>query len=163
MPKCLVSRQSLILSEGIQPLSTFFRLVLPAHIIEGMFEQARNELPNECCGLLGGSIEPGGVGRVSARYSLVNVAASSREYLANGPDLFAAHRDMRQRGLEHLAVYHSHPTTEPVPSRTDRERSYGGGVVSLIISLKASTPQMRGWWLTEDSATEALWEMENQG
>jgi proteasome lid subunit RPN8/RPN11 len=124
-----------------------------------MFAQARAELPNECCGLLAGTIDTGGVGRVARRYPLKNAAASPVEYLSDPLDMFAADRDMRQRGIDILAVYHSHPTSDPLPSRIDRERSYSPEVVNLIISLKDGTPNMRGWWLTADGATEAVWDL----
>lgn len=127
-----------------------------------MLAQAVAEVPNECCGLLAGRIEtdPGGraEGRVVERYALVNAAASPREYLSEPKSMFAAVRDMHRRGLDILAVYHSHPTSEPVPSRTDLERNYSPDVVNLIISLQASEPRVRGWWLTASDFREAEWE-----
>src|SRR5207253_7450141 len=97
-----------------------------------MVAQAKAELPNECCGFLAGLVEEAKVGRVHERYPLVNNAASPTEYLANDRTLFNAYRDMRARGLDLLAVYHSHPVTEPVPSKTDLERNYFIDVMHLI-------------------------------
>jgi proteasome lid subunit RPN8/RPN11 len=131
-------------------------LQLPRHIREDMFAHARCELPNECVGLLAGVIS-GGMGRVVKRYPLVNAAASPREYLSQPESMFAAYRDMRERGLEILGVYHSHPSSDPVPSRTDLERNYGGEVVNFIISLKNEAPELRGWWLKESSYEELEW------
>lgn len=120
-----------------------------------MVQQARAELPNECCGLLAGTPD----GRVLCRYPLVNTAASPREYMAEGHDRFEADKDMRQNGIEVLAVYHSHPTSDPIPSRTDLERNgYGSWAVHLIVSLKETEPRVRGWWLTEKDYTEAEWD-----
>jgi proteasome lid subunit RPN8/RPN11 len=140
-------------------VSTLFRLAIPAQLVEEMFAQARAELPNECCGLLAGPIGPDGVGRVVCRYALKNAAASPVEYLSDPLDMFAADRDMRRLGIDILAVYHSHPTSEPLPSKADRERNYSSEIVNLIISLKSGSPVMRGWWLTADTATEAVWEV----
>src|SRR5262249_42585040 len=100
-----------------------FRLLLPAQLRDEMVAQARAELPNECWGLLAGRVE-GGVGRVEVRYPLVNVAASPVEYLSNDKVLFETDRDMRRRGIQELAVYHSHPTSDPVPSRKDLEQNF---------------------------------------
>ncbi len=86
-----------------------FRLHLPRRLYEEMLAQAAAELPNECCGLLAGRVADG-VGVVEARYPLVNAAASPREYLSDGRSMFAAVRDIDRRGLDILAVYHSHPT-----------------------------------------------------
>jgi proteasome lid subunit RPN8/RPN11 len=123
---------------------------------EEMIAHARAELPNECVGLLAGVTE-GGMGRAVARYPLVNAAGSPIEYLSQPESMFAAHRAMRERGLEILAIYHSHPSTHPIPSRTDLARNYSPDVVNFIISLKDEPPLLRGWWLKENSYLELDW------
>jgi proteasome lid subunit RPN8/RPN11 len=135
--------------------------VLPAQFIEAMFAQAQAEGPNECCGLLAGRVADG-LGRVVQRYPLRNAAASPVEFVSEAQDMFAAVRDMHRRGLDILAVYHSHPASPAVPSRKDRERNYSPEIVNLIISLQGATPTLRGWWLTADTATEAQWEAEER-
>jgi [CysO sulfur-carrier protein]-S-L-cysteine hydrolase len=122
-----------------------------------MLEQAQAELPNECCGLLAGRVE-GGVGRVEMRYPLVNETASPIEYNAEPRSMLAAFKDMRARGIVELAIYHSHPTSVPIPSKTDRERNYSAEVMNLIIGLGGLEPVVRGWWLTETDFVEASWE-----
>jgi proteasome lid subunit RPN8/RPN11 len=134
-----------------------FRLQVPRAIVEEMFRQAVAELPNECCGILAGRVE-GGVGRVIKRHPLVNAAASGREYESEPRSMFEAMRDMRKEGTDLLAVYHSHPTSEAAPSRTDLARNYSPEVVNFIISLTAA-PTMRGWWLTDVDYREAEWEV----
>jgi proteasome lid subunit RPN8/RPN11 len=139
-----------------------FRLLLPARFLAEMIAQARAEFPNECCGMLAGRVQEG-VGRVQARYSLVNEAASPVEFLSNPSSMFAADRARRKEGLEFLAVYHSHPTSPPMPSRKDCERNYGEEVVNLIISLARTEPEVRGWWLTASGFREADWEVVETG
>lgn len=138
-----------------------FRLEWGRQILEGMIAQARDELPNECCGLLAGRLLPAPAGpargRVSRRYPLVNAAASPREYLSEPHSLLAAVKDCRARGLEILAVYHSHPTSGPAPSRTDLERNGWPGVAHVIISLAGTEPEVRAWWLTAETFSEAVW------
>src|SRR5262245_53416718 len=117
-----------------------------------MLEQARTELPNECCGLLAGRMPEGEetterMGRVVQRYPLVNAVASPREYLSDPQSMFAAFKDMREQGLDVLAVYHSHPTSPPVPSKKDLEQNYSPEVVNFIISFASTEPEIRGWWL----------------
>jgi proteasome lid subunit RPN8/RPN11 len=127
-----------------------------------MLGHARAELPNECCGLLAGALpdasEPG-VARVVRRYPLVNAAASPREYLSDEQSMFTAVKDMHRLRLDVLAVYHSHPTSEPVPSRTDLERNYSPGVVNFIISLMSAEPEIRAWWLSDSDYRQAEWEL----
>jgi [CysO sulfur-carrier protein]-S-L-cysteine hydrolase len=141
-------------------LSTRFRLQIPRDLFQAILDQAAAELPNECCGLLAGRVE-GGVGRVSDRFPLPNFAADpGREYESDPKAMFDAVRAVRRDGTDVLAVYHSHPTSDPIPSRTDLDRNYGEGVVNLIISLKTGQPQVKGWWLTAGQFEEAEWDCE---
>ena len=143
-------------------MSTPFRLHVPRPLVEEMVAQAVAELPNECCGLLAGRVEEttgsGRFGRVARRYPLVNEAASPTAYLSAPDSLFAAHKEMRRLGLDILAVYHSHPTSEPVPSRTDLANNNYPEAVHLIISLLREEPKIRGWWLSGDGFLEAEWD-----
>jgi len=124
-----------------------FRVLrIPRTLYEGMLKQALAERPNECCGLLAGGVV-GGAGVVRHRYPLLNAAASPVLFESDPRSTFDADRDMRGRGLDVLAVYHSHPTSVPVPSRTDLERNFCPDVVNLIITLTTSPPTVRGWWL----------------
>jgi proteasome lid subunit RPN8/RPN11 len=144
-----------------------FRLLMPQNLLEGMVAQALAEQPLECCGLLAGVREEAktgagtveSVGRVRRRYPLVNAAASPREFLSDARSMFDAERDMRANGLDLLAVYHSHPTSPPIPSRTDLERHGMTEVACVIVSLVASPPEVRAWWLTETEYREAVWEV----
>jgi len=99
------------------------------------------------------------VGEVVYCHKLVNAAQSPTEYLSDPRSMFEAVRDMRRRGIDILAIYHSHPTSHPIPSRTDLERNYSCEVMNLIISLKDSVPQTRAWWLSENNYREADWRL----
>jgi proteasome lid subunit RPN8/RPN11 len=145
-------------------LSMAFRLNVPREIYEEMVAQALAEQPNECCGFLGGVMEicPDGsrVGRVVKRYPLVNEARSPVEFFNGGKDLFQATRDMRERSLDTLAVYHSHPSSPPVPSKKDRAMNWSEGMVNVILSLTTTPPTVRAWWLTEEDCQEAEWQVQ---
>jgi proteasome lid subunit RPN8/RPN11 len=129
-----------------------------------MIAQAQAERPNECCGVLAGTIGADGIARVVRRYGLVNALASPTEYLWDGKGALDAARDMRRLGLEMIAIYHSHPTSEPIPSRTDRERydevrPLLGDVMHFIVGLMTERADVRAWWLTRDGQLNADWEL----
>lgn len=146
---------------------------MPRQFLDAMIQHARTELPNECCGLLAGARD-GDVLRVEARHELVNEAASPTEYFA-AKSMFAATKKMREFSHEIVAIYHSHPTSAPVPSRKDLERNfYGDSVVHFIIGfyrlfylfplgakayVREPTPLVRGWWLTETTFEETVWQV----
>jgi proteasome lid subunit RPN8/RPN11 len=144
-------------------LSTPFHLHIPENLYQAMVAQALAESPNECCGLLGGVIIRNegreAIGLVKSLHPLVNEAASPVEYLSDARSMFDAVRALRAQAVDLLAVYHSHPKAEPIPSRTDREQNYSEDVMNLIISLEGEAPRVRGWWLTADAHREAEWEV----
>src|SRR5205807_9517625 len=117
----------------------------------------------ECCDLVAGKMEDDAVARVLCRFPLVNKMASPTRYLSEDRSLLNAHLDARKNGLEFLAVYHSHPTSRPVPSRTDLGENYWEGLIHFIISLENIRPEVRGWWLTAGQYQPADWEcIENE-
>jgi proteasome lid subunit RPN8/RPN11 len=137
-----------------------FLLRVPAGLYREVLEHAAAELPAECCGLLAGTIsQDGSVGLVTHRFALVNELASPTEFLSEPRSMFAAMKAMRAANVEVLAVYHSHPTGAPIPSRRDQERNYSEGVVNLIVGLATGVPEVRAWWLSADSYLEAQLEM----
>jgi [CysO sulfur-carrier protein]-S-L-cysteine hydrolase len=139
-------------------VSDSFRLLIPQPFYEAMLAHAHTELPAECCGLLAGAIAEG-VGRVAHHFPLLNALTSPTEFESEPRSMFAAHKAMRASGTDVLAVYHSHPTSDPVPSRRDLERNYSENVVNIIIGLRTGAADVRAWWLTADGSWEAEWEM----
>jgi len=138
-------------------MNTFtpFRLVIPRPIHEALIAHALAQLPAECCGILAGRVSADGtVGQVTHHYPLVNELKSPTECLSDATSAFRAEKAMQAEGTYPLAVYHSHPTADPVPSRRDLECNYSPRVVTLIIGMRA-TPEVRAWWLTETDYREA--------
>ncbi|HEV8061942.1 MAG TPA: M67 family metallopeptidase [Gemmataceae bacterium] len=138
-----------------------FRLLLPRSIYEEMVAHAQAELPAECCGLLAGRLPERGdleaAVRVEVRYPLRNELRSPTEYLSEPRSMFEAMRDMRKREIDVIAVYHSHPSTPPIPSKKDLDRNYSEGVINFILGLAGPTPELRGWWLGATGYEEAGW------
>jgi proteasome lid subunit RPN8/RPN11 len=133
-----------------------YKLQIPGEIYSAMTQHALKELPNECCGMLAGIIAEDGIGRVSRRFPLSNDLASPVAYQSYP---FAAHKAMRAEHIELLAIYHSHPTSAPTPSRTDcAQNHYGPDIIHLIISLSADRPDTRAWRLLESGFEEVEWE-----
>src|SRR5258705_358400 len=108
---------------------------------------ARQADPLECCGLLGGARD----GRCQSVYRLSNVAGDPRvSYEAAPEDLFAAQRQMRERGEQLLAIYHSHPqAVEPSPSTTDVRLAFYPCAVYLIVGLAGTEPLLRAFRISE--------------
>ena len=87
-------------------------MVIPAEIRAELAAHARDEAPNEACGLVVLS-DGRAVRYVRGRNA---VASPFRYELDVDPEVWF----LEDEGYE-LAVFHSHPETEPRPSRTDVE------------------------------------------
>ncbi|MCC6314712.1 MAG: M67 family metallopeptidase, partial [Thermomicrobiales bacterium] len=112
---------------------------------------------NEGCGLL--ATEPAGT-RAMRFYPGTNVAASPTRYTMAPEEVLTALRDMEVNGWRLGAIVHSHPTTEPAPSRTDLREAYYPDALLVIVGFAAPTPLVRGWRIRgidgETAAVEAV-------
>jgi len=112
-----------------------------------IFDHARAAEPDECCGLVGG--EEGGKARNV--YRLRNIAPNPQvAYEAAPEELFAAQRQMRERGEQLLGIYHSHPLSiEPAPSEKDVRLAYYPAATYFIIGLGGTKPVMQAFSISE--------------
>ena len=127
-------------------------LEIPCDLHDAMVAHCVRESPLECCGILGG-VPP----RVSSFHPLRNELASETRYRAHSQDLIEAIVSLRGRGAEMLAIYHSHPRWQAIPSQTDLRDNYYGPVPRIIVSLLNETPDVRIWRLETDSCRELSW------
>lgn len=127
-------------------------LEIPRDLHDAMIAQCLREAPLECCGLMGGFAP-----RVTSIYPMRNAAASEHRYYADERDLIAVQLALRDRGEDILAIYHSHPKWEAVPSKADLSENYYGPVPRIIVSLLEEDPVVRIWRLDEDSFQELPW------
>jgi proteasome lid subunit RPN8/RPN11 len=121
--------------------------------VDEVLAHARAVTPAECCGLIGGADDGG----ASSIYRLRNISPDAFvSYEAAPEELFAAQRQMRERGEQLLAIYHSHPrSAEPAPSETDVRLAYYPSAVYLIIGLGGAAPVLRAFRISEH---EQRWE-----
>lgn len=129
-------------------------LRISSEALEEMSEHCRREYPNEACGYLAG--KDGGVTRV---YPIRNDAQSPTFYEMSPADQVKAQRGIRQEGLEHLAVYHSHVATEAVPSRRDIERATEvqeifDGYYVLVTLMGPGVPSARAFKVCDGHVSE---------
>ena len=111
-------------------------MVVPPEIREQLVAHALQEAPNEACGLV--AFRDG----IAERYLPGENALGSPYRFELRPrdpaDFF-----LEDEGYE-LAVFHSHPATEPRPSRTDLE-NIGLWEGRPYLILRADTKELRGW------------------
>src|SRR5262245_31789989 len=115
--------------------------------LTNLVTHAQESAPEECCGLVGGNDS----NQALTIYQLRNTAPRPEiAYEAAPEDLFAAQRQMRERGEQLIAIYHSHPrANSPSPSETDVRLAYYPDSTYLIIGLGGESPVVKAFRISE--------------
>jgi proteasome lid subunit RPN8/RPN11 len=115
-----------------------------------MISYARDEAPREACGILAGRN-----GRVLRIYRTRNADRSPTSYRLDPDQQFRVFKDIEDRGLELIGIYHSHPSSPAVPSDRDVEQAYYPEVSYVLISLAdPAEAQIRAFRITAEGVTE---------
>ncbi|MCX5013718.1 M67 family metallopeptidase [Streptomyces sp. NBC_00555] len=91
-------------------------LTITQALYDQIVEHARQDHPDEACGVVAG---PAGTGRPERFIPMLNAARSPTFYEFDSKDLLKLYRELDDRDEEPVIVYHSHTATEAYPSRTD--------------------------------------------
>ena len=117
-------------------------IVLAATTMEESVQHARDEAPNECCGILLGKGET-----VAEVHRTRNIKASPEEYELDPKEQVEVLHKADQAGLDVLGFYHSHTFSEAYPSITDISKMSDWGYYYLIASLaNNAAPVVRAFW-----------------
>jgi proteasome lid subunit RPN8/RPN11 len=120
-------------------------------LTERIRAHATQSYPYECCGAMLGA-EANEEREVQDLVPLDNQRQDSprNRFLVRPEDVIRVDKAARERGLEVLGWYHSHPDAPARPSEFDREHAWPW-YSYLIVSVEAAQPRrMASWRLTED-------------
>ena len=119
---------------------------------EKIVAHAEKELPNEACGLIGGTIN-GDSKEIKKVYLLTNIDHSNEHFSLDPKEQLAAIKDMRQNGLVPLGNWHSHPESPSRPSDEDKRLAYDSKASYMILSLMdRQNPALNSFKITGDTA-----------
>lgn len=99
-----------------------------------IIDYAKEQLPNEACGLIAGKIS-GEDKDIKKVYFLTNIDRSPEHFSLDPKEQLAAIKDMRANGLVPLGNWHSHPETPSRPSDEDKRLAFDSRASYLILSL----------------------------
>lgn len=130
-------------------------LTLPRHLAEELVAHARDEVPNEACGLLAGDLA---TGVATAYHPARNADASPYVYTVHPDDLVRIVLGIEDAGEDLLAIFHSHTHTPAVPSPTDRRQARYPDAFYLLVTLSdpdaALAEMLRAWRIRDGESTE---------
>jgi proteasome lid subunit RPN8/RPN11 len=100
--------------------------------MEDILRHAREEFPNECCGVVATSD-----GVAEKVFRAENIHHSPTRFEIDGRQVMRMQSEADERGWDLGSIYHSHTRTAAYPSQTDVNFAQNWpGVIWLIVSLE---------------------------
>lgn len=127
-------------------------LVLKPGHLQAMREHARSTYPEECIGVLGGTVRDDGEKTVMEVRAFANAQPESRTTRSLIPpeDYLKLDREYRKRALKMVAFYHSHPDHPCKPSEFDRENALPWHSYVIVKVDRGEPVEITSWVLQED-------------
>jgi proteasome lid subunit RPN8/RPN11 len=128
-----------------------------------MVAHAREAYPNECCGAMlgaiqsdegGGDKDGGKMVRVAMRLENAFAGEQAARYELRPEDLLAADKAARERKMDLIGIYHSHPDCDAYFSRTDLQNSCPW-YSFVVLSIQKGEFHHANSWLPNFDQTEA--------
>jgi [CysO sulfur-carrier protein]-S-L-cysteine hydrolase len=133
-------------------------LRIPGQLVDEIVAHAREEVPNECCGIVGGRD-----GDATTVYRARNEFASpTRFQIETREDQPRIMHEIEESGEELVGIYHSHTKTPAMPSQTDINLAeWWPDQVWLICSLAdPERPDVRGFSIRDGTVEEVELDVE---
>jgi len=119
-------------------------------MVEEIVAHARDELPNECCGLIAAEN-----GRAVKLFRTSNAEASPVRYGLDPREQYRIMVEIERSGWMLGAIYHSHTRSPAYPSQTDVNLAFYPDALYLIVSLEdADRPELRAYRIVDSEIDE---------
>jgi proteasome lid subunit RPN8/RPN11 len=122
---------------------------------DAMVAHARETYPNECCGaMLGSSDGDQKTVRIALRLRNAFEGAQAARYELRPEDLLAADKAARERSMDLIGIYHSHPDCDAYFSKTDLQNSCPW-YSFVVLSIQKGEFHHANSWLPNADQTDA--------
>jgi proteasome lid subunit RPN8/RPN11 len=140
-------------------------IVISAVQIQIISDHAENIYPEECCGILVGEIN-GTTKTVIEVIPTINVWGKSElvdeidrtkysRYTISPQAIFQAQKSARDRQLEIIGFFHSHPDNLAIPSNCDRDRAWEVYSYPIVSVIAGKVSDLKSWVLDSDRQFQA--------
>lgn len=127
-------------------------LVIRSNLARAMVAHAREDHPDEACGVLAG---PEGSDRPERYIPMVNAERSPTFFRFDALEQLKVWRSMDQTGEVPVVIYHSHTATGAYPSRTDIALASEPDTHYVLISTRdPHEDELRSYRIREGAVTE---------
>jgi proteasome lid subunit RPN8/RPN11 len=128
---------------------------IPRSMLDRIVAQARDEAPNECCGMIAARD-----GTAVTLHPARNAAASPLRYEIDGMEQYRIQSAIEDAGDDLGAIYHSHTRSAPLPSQTDINLAFYPDALYIIVGVAGEEADVRAWRIADGSVEEAGLEIE---
>ena len=128
---------------------------IPRSMLDRIVAQARDEAPNECCGMIAARD-----GAAITLHPARNAAASPLRYEIDGMEQYRIQSAIEDAGDDLGAIYHSHTRSAPLPSQTDINLAFYPDALYIIVGVAGEEADVRAWRIADGSVEEAGLEIE---
>jgi len=124
---------------------------IPRDIVDELIAHAREDEPNECCGILGGAD-----GAATSLHRVPSASPSPLRFEKDPMAQYKATSAVEEAGEELVGIYHSHTKTKAYPSQTDVNfaRLWPDQLWVIVSLADAEDPGVRGYWIRDGEITE---------
>ena len=127
-------------------------LTIPRELHDAIVAHARQDHPDEACGVLAG---PAGSDRPVRFIAMTNAERSPTFYRFDSAEQFQVWQDMDDKDEEPVVIYHSHTATEAYPSRTDISYASEPQAHYVLVSTRdESETEFRSYRIIDGEVTE---------
>jgi proteasome lid subunit RPN8/RPN11 len=130
-------------------------LKIPGDVYETIRRHGERTYPHECCGvLLGKSSEDGNAVETAMEAGNTRTDSAHNRYNIAPQELIRIQRQGRERGLDIVGFYHSHPDHPAQWSKTDFEEAHWVGCSYVITSVEQGTAKVTNSFLLTGTGEE---------
>ncbi|MDX6303792.1 MAG: hypothetical protein QOI77_761 [Blastocatellia bacterium] len=128
-------------------------ITIESHDLAEMRQHGERDYPFECCGLMLGQFESNGHKIVVETYPISNAReeeAKRNRFLIRPEELMRGEKYAREKGLDVVGFYHSHPDEPAVPSKYDLEHAWPTYSYIVVSVEKGQAVDLRSWEMEPD-------------
>lgn len=126
---------------------------ISARHVSDMRQHGERDYPFECCGLMLGRFENDGRKLLFEIYPISNAReeeAKRNRFLIRPEELLRGEEFAREKGLDVIGFYHSHPDDRAVPSQYDLEHAWPTYSYVVVAVEKSHAGDLRSWEMESD-------------
>jgi proteasome lid subunit RPN8/RPN11 len=125
-------------------------LKIPSSVLREIYDDTERAYPNECCGLMIGTMAAGTrIVHTFRKCRNLNTERAHDRYEMDPLDMLRTQRELEGGPWDIIGIYHSHPDHPSRPSQTDTDRAWPDYSYVIISVQKGTVASAHSWVLNE--------------